>query len=246
MPLPLDARSPIPLYHQLKSELAARIAGGEWRADEPIPSERELIERYGVSRTTVRQALSDLVAAGLLYRVQGRGTYVAPPQIVQTLSDLTGFAEELQRRGMNPEVRVLAAREQLLPPEPARALGLEPGGPAWAVERVVSVDGSPLFTDQAFFVPELRDILRGGQPGSVSFYALLEARGWRITRGEQRIAATVLDGAASRLLRVPEGSPALQITRVTFAEDDRPVEWARALYRADRYQYVVELRRRRP
>ncbi|WP_264841921.1 GntR family transcriptional regulator [Caldinitratiruptor microaerophilus] len=242
--LPLNANSPIPLYHQLKSDLAARIAGGEWRPDEPIPSERELIERYGVSRTTVRQAISDLVAAGLLYRVQGRGTFVAPPHIVQTLAELTGFAEELRLRGLDPDVRVLDAHDAPLPPEPARALGMAPGEPAWRVRRVVSVDRSPLFVDDSYFHPELRDALSGRDVAGTSFYALLESKGWVIVRGEQRIAATLLDEAAAGLLRVPPGAPALAITRVTFAEGDRPVEWARALYRADRYQYLVELRRR--
>lgn len=242
--LPLDANSPIPLYHQLKSDLAARITGGEWRPDEPIPSERELIERYRVSRTTVRQAISDLVAAGLLYRVQGRGTFVAPPHIVQTLGGLTGFAEELRLRGLDPHVRVLEARDAPLPPEPARALGMAPGEAAWRVRRLVSVDRSPLFADDSYFLPDLRDVLRAPEVTGTSFYALLEARGWVIVRGEQHIAATLLDEAEAGLLRVPPGAPALAITRVTFAEGDRPVEWARALYRADRYQYLVELRRR--
>src|SRR5215211_5088863 len=100
---------PLPRYYQLKEIIRERIRSGEWATGSPIPSERELCARYGISRMTARQSITELVNEGLLYREQGKGTYVGRPKIAQQLLSLTGFTEDMQARDQRPGARVLTA-----------------------------------------------------------------------------------------------------------------------------------------
>lgn len=242
----LDHRSPVPLYHQLKEALTRQVARGDWAPGQPIPPERELMATYQVSRTTVRQALDDLVAAGLLYRAHGRGTFVAERRIVHTLGNLTGFAEEMALRGLVPEIGLLSCGPAGPPPAVAGALGLPDGATAWRVERLVQVGGQPLFVDRSYFPPEFSAVLVPERLATAPIYRLLEEQGLLLVRGRQEIAAAPVSREMAERLGCPPGAPALVVTRVTYAEGDRPLEWSQAVYRSDRYQYEVELRRGRP
>ena len=101
----LERSNPLPLYYQLKEVLKHQIRAGHLAPHTAIPSEPELVSNYHVSRATVRQALSELVHEGLLYRQHGKGTFVCEPRIQKTLSELTSFTEEMQRRDNVPVVR---------------------------------------------------------------------------------------------------------------------------------------------
>lgn len=240
----LDPHSPVPLYHQLKVALSQKISSGEWAPGQPIPPERELITLYQVSRTTVRQALDDLVTSGLLYRVHGKGTFVAERKIVQTLADLTGFAEELELRGIVPEIHLLGCGLTDPPEEAAAALDLPPDAPVWCVQRLVRAGGEPLFVDQSCFPESLRTVLTRERLAEAPIYRLLEEQGLTLIRGRQEIAAIAIGPEQARLLGCEAGAPVLAVTRTTYTNQDRPLEWSRAVYRSDRYQYLVELRRR--
>src|SRR5690349_19645318 len=121
---PLSA-GPTPLYDQLKEILRQEIAKGAYRPEEQLPSETQLVQRYNISRTTVRQALNDLVNEGILYRRQGKGTFVAPPKIEQELVRLTDFVEDMAQAGLNPSSKVISLTEEAASPEVAATLGLE-------------------------------------------------------------------------------------------------------------------------
>src|SRR3954447_21073705 len=101
---------PLPRYYQLKEIIRERIRSGEWPTGSLIPSERELCERYGISRMTARQSITELVTEGLLYREQGKGTYVGRPKIAQQLLRLTGFTEDMQARAQKPGAQGPAGR----------------------------------------------------------------------------------------------------------------------------------------
>ena len=116
----LDPNSRMPLYCQVEERLRETIRGGRWRVGDLIPPERVLIETFGVSRITIRQALANLVAAGLLVRKAGQGTFVAglaDRPITESLASLKGHLEELQERGLRPQVRTLVLEARPLPPE---------------------------------------------------------------------------------------------------------------------------------
>ena len=101
--------SPLPRYYQLKEIMRERVQSDEWKPGDLIPSERELSEKYGISRMTARQAITDLVNEGLFYREQGKGTFVSQRKITQQLIRLTGFTEDIKARGQKPGTRVLSA-----------------------------------------------------------------------------------------------------------------------------------------
>src|SRR6476659_66204 len=110
---------PLPRYYQLKEIIRERIVTGEWEPGSLIPSERELCERYGISRMTARQAITELVNEGLFYREQGKGTFVSRHKITQQLINLTSFSEDMKARGQRPGSKVVAA--QMVPADEALA-----------------------------------------------------------------------------------------------------------------------------
>lgn len=243
----LDPVSPLPLYAQLKAALRREIDQGSFPVGEAIPPERELITRYGVSRITVRQALADLEADGYLIRRHGKGTYVAPRSrgaISESLSELTGHLEELQRQGLDPQVEVLALERRPLPDTVADALG-RPGAEGWFLYRKVSVGREPLMLSEVWLPCDLGIELNPEMLRQSGMAQLLTEHGSVPARGTQRIGAQLAGPYEAGLLEVPPGDAVLRVVRLITGADGMPLVWFRTLYRADRYEYEVELKRRR-
>lgn len=244
----LDPQSPLPLYQQLKDVLRRSVTSGVWQPHDAIPPERELIARYGVSRITVRQALADLEAEGLLYRRHGKGTFVADRThgpIAETLSELTGHLEELQLRGLQPDVEVLTLRLQPMPPAVAEVLQREPESAGWYLHRLVRVDQRPLMLTEAYLPADLGISPTQSLVRAAGMAQLLHEHGHVPARGMQRIGAETASVQVAALLALPPGEAVLRATRVIYGQGDRPLVWYRSLYRADRYEYEVQLKRRR-
>ena len=140
---------PVPLHHQVYLDLRAALDAGEWRPGDQLPPERELAERYGCSLITVRRALDELAREQRLERTRGRGTFVlaAAHRARPRRAHMT-FTEEMQRRGLDPETRLIAARPESAGETVAAALGLEPGSPTLYLERLRLADGEPLLLEQ--------------------------------------------------------------------------------------------------
>lgn len=244
----LDPGSPVPLYQQLKTALRRSVESGVWQPNQAIPPERELIDRFGVSRITVRQALADLEAEGLLYRRHGKGTFVAERQrapIAESLAELTGHLEELQLRGLAPDVKVLALRRCPLPADVAEALARPPGAEGWFLYRLVRVDGVPLMLSEVYLPVDLGLVPEPEVVQAVGMAQYLTDHGHVPVRGLQRIGAQAALAGEAELLGLEPGAPVLRVIRTIVGPQDRPVVWLRTLYRADRYEYEVELKRRR-
>jgi GntR family transcriptional regulator len=239
---------PVPKREQLIAILR-RTASEELGPDQPVPSERELVERHGVSRQTVREAIGHLVHEGVLYRVHGKGTYVAAGQ-VQTQLHLASFTEDMRRRGLTPSTSVLRAEPAQPPDDVARALRLPlrgTGNPprAWRVERLRLADGAPMALEESWF-PEhlLPGLLEHDLSGSL--YAVLgRAYGLAPSTGEQVITGEVTTRAQADLLHTAPGAPLLVFTRTTRA-GDAVVERTTSRYRADRYSVRTDLDRTPP
>lgn len=243
----LDSQGPTPLYHQVKQQLRRSIQSGAFAPHTPIPSERELIAQFGVSRITVRQAITDLVAEGLLYRRHGSGTFAAPQQvrpISATLSKLTGHVEELQLRGYEPVVELLELSRTAMPSEVSQALERSEGAEGWHLRRLVRVDGQPLLILDGYLPSDLDLNIGPAELERLPIPQILEQAGIQPVEGALTIAARAASPAEAASLGAEPGASLLQVTRVIRGRQGRPVEWSRALYRSDRYQYEVELRRR--
>lgn len=237
----VDKASPLPLYYQLKELLRAEIERGVWRPGDLIPSERELCQTYGISRITVRQALSDLVGEGLLRRDQGRGTFVAAQKIRKTLSRLTGFTAEMHGRGRKPGSRVL--RQELAPalPRVAESLEVEAGQPVVLLRRLRLADGEPVGIEAAHLrFPGCEALLQEDLSGSL--YEVLERRhGILPTQADESLEAEPCGRREAELLGIEPRAPVLLIQRLTRDQSLRPFEYVESVYRGDSYVFQVRL-----
>jgi GntR family transcriptional regulator len=229
-------------YLQVRDYLRT-IATTELRPGDPVPSERALCERFGVSRMTVRQAVDALVVDGLLERVQGSGTYVAPPKVDLQVR-LASFTEEMTRRGMTASVTVLNARTIPAESDVAAALELDPGAAVVYLHRLRFADDEPMAVEHTW-LPS--DRLPGfpTDPPPASVYAELTSRGMLPDWGEDTIDAGEADHEEADLLTIKPGKPVLRISRRAFTRD-RAIEFVRSAYRADRYTLWVPVSRPNP
>jgi GntR family transcriptional regulator len=234
---------PKPKHAQLR-DILRRMAEKELPPGAAIPSERELAERFGVSRLTVREAVGQLVGDGVLTRVRGRGTFIARHRLDQQ-PYLTSFTDDMRRRGLIPTTEPLRHGVEIPPPATAVALGLPPGDPAYRVDRLRRADGTPLAVERGWFNPRMvPGLLDGDLTGSL--YALLAER-YRVhlDDGRQTVWAEAAEGETARLLGVGAGSPLLVFRRLSRAKG-QPVEQMTSWYRGDLYQVTMQLDRNVP
>lgn len=202
------------------------------------PSERELVERFGVARMTVRQALDALVTEGVLQRFPGRGTFVAPPR--RQPSRIASFTEDMTARGTVAESRTLAAEKVRAPAGVARALSIAPREPVLRWRRLRLADGNPVCLSDAYLPADLVPGLLDGPDLPDSLYDELSARGRRPTWAEDSLSAGVATTDEATLLECQEGTVVLRLTRRALWED-RPIEISRSVYRADQHTISFQL-----
>lgn len=240
----IDRNSPIPLHYQLKQILLERIAAGEWQPDALIPSEQELQDAYGLSRTTVRQTLGELVAEGLLKRERGRGTFLAPPKMTHSPVAHKGLTDYLLSQGIEPGWRVLTAGH-LSPREPAvkearEQLQTSPTEGIYCLRRVRLAAEEPIGHHAAFLPASLAaeiDPASLTTGGSLSYLThLTQMSGSRASRTIEAVSATEHDAG---LLNMDVGCPVLMITRLVVSAAGAPIEYMQARYRGDRFKYQI-------
>ena len=237
----LDRQSPIPLYYQLKEILRSWITSGKFDSDGCFPSERELQERYGISRMTVRRTLSDLVNEGVLIREQGRGSFVVKTRMQDQLRHLTSFTEDTTLRGVSTEAKVLDF-QVVVDREVAAEMGIPADEELIRLQRIRLVEGEPLALQTTFVRHSLCPGLveRGLLAGSL-YKTLEEGYGLRLGRARQAIEAKPADEYEAELLQVSLGQPVLVLERLSYLHDGSPIEYVRSTYRGDRYRFTVEL-----
>lgn len=238
----LNRSSKVPLYHQLYEILRAKIVNGQWSAGAMIPPESELCREYQVSQITARQALDNLVNDGLIYRQRGRGSFVTQPAIETSLSRIISFSEDMHSRGYEPGSRVLYSGIVAATPPVAAKLKIEPGEELAQLNRQRFADGEPLSIERASLVHRFCPGVLDRDYESNSLRAALAADfGLQLVRAEQSIRALSANRELAELLSVQPGDPLLGIERVSFAQQNAPVEYLQIFYRSDRYVLHTEL-----
>lgn len=238
----INRSSKLPLYSQLYEILRGHIISGEWRPGDMIPPESELIERHQVSRTTVRQVLDMLVGEGLIFRQQGRGTFVAHPTVEQALVRIISFTDDMHQRGFEPGTEVLFAGLIPAPPDIAEKLEIEPKEELARLDRLRLADGEPMSIEESYLVHRYcRGILRGDYESQPLRVALERDYGVRWLHAKQVIRAISAPDRLKALLSLGSPSVILFIERVSFSQQNIPVEFLRIYYRADRYALYNEL-----
>lgn len=231
----------MPKYHQLKEIILSMIEAQELREGEPIPPERRFCEEYGVSRMTTRQAIMELVNEGILYREQGKGTFVAARKVQQEAERLASFTEDMSRRGMDTTSVVVEAGLAEAGPVVARLLGVAEDEEVVRIQRVRNADGSPMALETSHLLREEGDGLLALDLSGRSIYEELRARGLPIQWARQSYEATVINEFEALRLGTPAGSPALLLERVTYDDTDRAFEYVKSTYRGDRYRITTML-----
>ncbi len=239
---PAETTAPrFPKYYAVKRELLALT--GSMIAGAPVPGERDLAHRYGTSRTTIRQALAELVIEGRLRRVQGKGTFVAQPKVAQLL-ELAGYTEEMRTHGLSPKTRTLDISYQPAGQELALLLGIRPGGRVLRIRRLRLADGEPMSIDASYLAARRFPGLRRKLNRDGSLYETLAAGyGVRLAEAEETIETVLASPADARLLGVDAGLPLLLLSRRAFDAAGVAVEWSQSWYRGDRYKFVTRTRR---
>lgn len=234
-----------PLYRQVLDHLAAEIEAGRLRPDRPIPSERTLMQRFRISRTTVRQAIAEGVRRGILRRVNGRGTFVTDTTLHQELPTVTRFPELVRRLGGTPRMRLLSRVRDLADVPLARALAVEPGSPVERLTLIGLADQLPLALYEVTIPQPLGGRIAAaasGRRGGFSLFDLYARHGAKPAYLDQTFEAQVAGPELAGRLGLRPGQAVFVTTSITYTEDGRPIDVRRATYRGDRYKF--SLRRR--
>jgi GntR family transcriptional regulator len=238
----LNRNSPLPLYHQLYEILRGKITRGEWQPGDMIPTEAELTQQHAVSRTTVRQVLDLLVRDGLIFRQQGRGTFVAHPAVEQTLVRIASFTEDMRRRGFRPGTKVLLAQLQPAPSEIAANLRVPMGEELACLRRLRLADDEPMAIEESYLVHRYcRGILRHDFANQPLRQIMDREYDIRWLHASQTVRAVPASREEAVLLGIQPKAALLNIERVSYSTQELAVEFLRVFYRGDRYVLFNEL-----
>lgn len=246
LPVRLDRRDPLPLYAQLRDALLREVRESGLQAGDRFPTETAIRERYRVSRATVRQALADLEASGVIRRVQGVGSFVAVPKI-RHVPLLTSFTELASSQGFEPSHRVLSSSVEDAPADVAAELGVETGTSCRRLRRLFLADENPVGLAETWLpLSVLRghdELFEQDRLDSGSMYEVLQGEpiGLVLDHATETISPGVVDAESAELLGCERGTPVLMIRRQSFAPEGHAVESTRLVFVGERYEYRVDL-----
>lgn len=229
----------VPKYYRVKRAILALI--DDLPVGTALPTEREFAEQFDTSRTTVRQAIAELVIEGRLQRTQGRGTFVSQPKLMQ-VRQATSFSQDLADEGWSPGSRILAVSVVAATEEMAGPLRVELGAPVQLVERL-RTRGDEVIAHEVAHLPGVFPGLAEELAARGSLYRTLdEAYGRVVDAVEDSVETTLADPVSADLLGVDTGLPLLLVHRTAWDRDGQPVEWTRSLFRGDRFRFVARHR----
>lgn len=237
----VEGTSPVPLYHQIMLALERQIEDNLLKEGERLPSERELAERLGVSRMTIRQAVRALVLSGYCYRARGKGVFVRRRRVFINTERFEGFTASMQRSGR--QARTVGLRSSISePPEWVReGLELEDDDQTVELLRLRLLDDMPAVLETEWFSARryaglLSDDL------SRSLYAILENRyGTRIAYTSDLLMGHLPSDEEREQLRIPEGTPVIVRDRIGSLADGTPVEAVHSIYNGDQFEFRMNL-----
>jgi GntR family transcriptional regulator len=239
----LDRASP--LYDQVEAALASDIVAATLPPGSQLPPEDSLTARFGVSRTTVRKAVENLVARGLVEIRRGRGTFVTEPKIRQDLTELSGFVEDMMALGRNPTARLLDKRAVPASKTVAQHLGVALGTHVYRIERVRLVDGIAMSFDETYLPLDIGEKIAGHDLEAEPIFALLEGKyDLPLVEAQYQLEAVTADEYVAQALGIEAGSPIFLIERTSYTEGQKPVDYEKLYYRGDLIKFVTRLSRR--
>ncbi len=234
---PVDANSPVPLYHQIEIDLRHLIKSRVLKTDDLLPSEQALCEVYGVGRHTMRMALARLVSDNLIARKAGRGTFITQPETNRFYLDRS-YTRQLQEMGMTPSARVLHAGKSVISADAPRPLHTKKGAPCFHLLRLRFANGEPIGLQDATILTELCPDIDQHDYTKESLYDVLSSHyDLSITQISHMVNAIIADEERAKLLSVAIGDPLLVVKTTAYVGDNQIIEHTTSIYRADRYEF---------
>ena len=238
----VDRKNQEKLYIQIMRLLVEEIGRGTWGIGDRIPSEGELAVQFGVSKITIRQALSNLAADGYLMKVQGRGTFVAGNRPVVGLTMKTGFTDGLFGRRVQ-ETREVLTRGEVEPPAEVWAL-LGSGSSIYRIATRRLAEGVPVSSDESFIPGGLLPGIEEQDLGGFALFAAIQERGTRkVFRMRQTVEIAALTAAEAQILGAAAGKPALAVHRLLIGAEDQPLAYSRIVEVGERFKLETEFER---
>ena len=224
--------------------IAAEIASGTRAPGSRLPNEEELVKQYGVSRTTVRQTIQNLVRRGKVEIRRGKGTFVLQPKITQELTQLSGFVEDMQSPGRHASARLLGKAMVPASESVARHLAIPAGTPVIRIQRVRLADNSPLSFDETWLPREIGERIIENDLETEPIFSLLEQKyETPLLEAEYRLEAVSADPTVARALGITAGSPIFLIERTSYTTAHQPIDYEKLYYRGDQVRFVTRLAR---
>jgi GntR family transcriptional regulator len=238
----INKNSVVPIYYQLKEYIKDQIDSENLNVGEMIPSERELAEEFEINRMTVRQAVNELVNEGHLRRQRGVGTFVSKSKINQGLSRLSNFTTDMMNKGMKPGAKLLSMEVIPAPKKIAAKLQIPEGEQVVELFRLRIADGEPMALERSYLPYSKVSPIMNEDMEKQSLYKVLEEKcQLKLLRALQTIEISYSNPTDAHYLEIGPDSPVLLIERVTFLEDDQPIECVSSIYRSDRYKFSIEM-----
>lgn len=242
------ASSRIPLYYQLENVLREKIISGAYIPGEQLPTESDFIDQFGVSRITVRQALSALAEEGLIERRQGSGTFVAQRKSRKRMFEgevhLSGSLDELIEMGSDSSVKLLEINRITADKYEAELLQVKKGTTIYVLKRLRTSDGSPQSLIVNYLPEEIGEKLTDKELNSGTILQTIENKlGYRLQEARQQIKAVLSDPYVSELLDIRVGSALLSAERTVFADNGKPVEYVQIFLRSDKFGFSIFFKR---
>jgi GntR family transcriptional regulator len=235
----LDKKSPIPVYYQLKTILQKKIQNNDYPEGGLIPSEREMSETFKISRMTVRQALNQMVAEGLLIREKGRGTFVAKRKIEQRNNN--SFSESVRSKGSVPSTKVLYFKKEKAIEDISGLLDIPPTENIYVLKRLRFADDTPVALEEVFIPEQYCPDLDRYQLDTSLYRIFHEEYGINIAFVDNIIEASVATAEEKKLLHITSSKPVLRVSGITFSSDNKKLSYERDVYRADQFSYKARI-----
>lgn len=235
--------NPLPLYYQLKEILIELIDNEELKPGDAIPTERELCEIHGISRMTARKAIVDLATEGIVYREQGKGTFVAEPKMKQQLSQLKSFTEQMREKGLKTSTSILSFAIKEATKKICNHLNLIDDKTVLEIKRLRYVEEQPIAFETVWLPFNMCSTLTRDMLEGESLYKVLrETYGYKINHAKQSIEPIAITEYESKLLDLEPKTLALLFRRTTYLDDGRAIEYTKTINRSDKYKYEVVLK----
>lgn len=235
----IDKNSPIPVYFQIKNYILEKVRAEEWPKDNAIPSERELGEQAKVSRMTVRQAINELVNEGVLYRLKGKGTFIARAKIEQR--NIMSFSDMVKSKGITPVTEILAFESQLLCPQVAQEIELDENTRFYRIKRLRKADEVPIGIEEVFIPEEYCGQLEKYDMTGSLYKVLLEEYHYKIERVNLNIEAVMANEEERELLQMSKSMPLLKASGNSITNTGMSLFYEISYYRSDKLSYKVSI-----